>query len=143
MELSPENGAYWLQQAGALTPIIREKLEWAAAHARDGGFDPNAATTTYEDNFGCGDLFNARYVRYRVPHRTRDEHRRYTVYAYTYQDSYVMWTDERSALASDRSHQHLLGALDEISDEQMKAMFGAGNEPLRDHLQARPHPLAK
>ena len=27
---------------------------------------------------------------------------------------------------------------DELSDQQLTAMFGAGNEPLRDHLQARP-----
>ena len=112
------------------------------SHARADGFDTDAATAMYEDNFGCGDVFNARYVRYRVPHKTRDEVRRYTVYADTYQDSYVMWSDERSALESHRSHQNMLGGLDALSDEQLTAMLGAGNEPLRDHLQARPQELS-
>ena len=102
------------------------------------GFDTDAATATYEDNFGCGNVFNARYVRYRVPHKTRDEVRRYTVYAYTYQASYVTWNDERSALESSRSHDNLLGDIDQLSDEQLTEMFGTGNEPFRHCLRARP-----
>ena len=140
-ELSAENREYWIRTARELTPMIEAKLRAIREHALRDGYDVDQAAVTYEDRFGCGDILNNRVVRYRVPRRLDGVLRRYTVRAFTYQDSYYEWTDEETALQQERNDSSFLGRMKELSDEEMVRMFGEGNTPNRDYLSARPQEL--
>ena len=140
-ELSAENREYWIRTTGELTPVIEAKLRAIREHALQNGYDADHASVTYEDRFGCGDIFNNRIVRYRVPRRLNGVLRRYTVRAFTYQESYYDWTDEETALQQEREHSSFLGRMNELSDDEMVRMFGKGNTPNRDYLSARPQEL--
>ena len=140
-DLSPENREHWLQAAGGLTPVIESELASVRRHASEDGYDVDRATVTYEDRFECGDIFNNRVVRYRVPRRADGVLRRYTVYAYTYQEAYWQCADEDAEIQRDREYTAHLGRLDDLSDEEMVNVFGEGNTPNRAYLSARPQEL--
>ena len=143
-DLNTEQRDFWLRAAGGLTPGIEAVLGRIRDHAAVAGFDPSRAVVTYEDHFGFGDIFNARVIRFRVPRTDSDVRRRYTIHAFTYEDTWrnsLCWQDEALAAEDDRRHLAFLGVLNDWSDECMVEVFGAGNVPNREYLAQRPQEL--
>lgn len=132
---------YRRQWACALSRNIHASLERAEAHARRHGFTRNPSLT-YVDQYGWGEVFNARAVRFRVTHEETGEIRRYEISRNTGEaNSEVLgysWHSEEHLLAEEAKHDKLLAELDRCSNEGLTALFGRGNEPRREYLRRGP-----
>ena len=144
-----ERERYRHEWASTLSRRIHASLDCAEAHAASNGFTKKRSLT-YIDHYGYGNIFNARTVYLRVSHEKTGEIRRYVISWNTGETELKVqqyaWHTEEHFLAEEAEHDKLLAELDRCSDEDLTALFGAGNEPRREYLRRGPdveHPYRR